>query len=244
MTRAMDGKDDISINMPRAPMRVSQESSRVHASKVGYLVEGLPALRCMACQEWQAQHVCPICKKTDRNTGGVDNAWAYFDGCLTHSSTAPRCIGHLLSEDPLQGRGNSMIPTVLELLGELFPNKGMRDYLPLMTIMYMGPGGHRQWPMSISALLDRLSWLVLETRSLALTSFQSAVQKNLEWSPKCYKGSRIARVPPPPIKFLDIGTKMGCYEIRDHIPGAMTRRTSSIQDSREMGFHLPAPFIL
>ena len=29
------------------------------------------ALRCMACQEWQQQHVCPICRKSDHNTGGV-----------------------------------------------------------------------------------------------------------------------------------------------------------------------------
>ena len=70
------------------------------------------------------------------------------------------------------------MPSVATLLGEHFPNKDMRDYLPLMTIIYMGPGGHRQWPISISALLDRLSWLVLQTRGLALTSFQSAVQKN------------------------------------------------------------------
>ena len=31
------------------------------------------ALRCMA-----SQRVCPICSKTDRNTGGVHNAWAYL----------------------------------------------------------------------------------------------------------------------------------------------------------------------
>ena len=61
------------------------------------------------------------------------------------------------------GVAKSMIPSVAELLGELFPNEGMRDYLPLMTIMYMGPGGHRQWPMSISALLVVVS--VADSRS-------------------------------------------------------------------------------
>ena len=47
------------------------------------------ALRCMACQEWQQQHVCPICRKSDRNIGGKHSAWAYFDGCITHLGTAP-----------------------------------------------------------------------------------------------------------------------------------------------------------
>ena len=82
-------------------------------------------------------------------------------------------------------------------------NKTMRDYLPLMTIMY---------------IVNRLSWLVLQTRSLALTRFHAAMQKNPEWYPN-YKGSRVARAPPPPIKCLDIGIKMGCYEVGDHIPG-------------------------
>ena len=64
------------------------------------------ALRCMACQEWQRQHVYPICRKSDRNMGGGHNAWAYFDGCITHLTTAPRCIGLLLNEDPFTRLGN------------------------------------------------------------------------------------------------------------------------------------------
>ena len=84
----------------------------------------------------------------------------------------------------------------------------------------MGPGGHSQWPVSISALLDRLSWLVLQTRGLGTVlpwpAFNLAVQKNPGWHPKYFKGSRMARAPPPPIKFLDIGTRMGCYEMGDH----------------------------
>ena len=108
----------------------------------------------------------------------------------------------------------------------------------VVTIMYMGPGGHRQRPTSISALLDRLSWLVLQTRSLALKSFQSAVQKKPGWCPRYYKGTKIAKAPPPPIKCLDIGTKMGFYEIREHISG--TDDKSNIFHPRFEGDGIPA----
>ena len=67
--------------------------------------------------------------------------------------------------------------------------------------------------------LDRLSRLVLQTRPLALFDSQAAVQKNLKWRPRYRCGPRIAVAPPMPLKFLDIGTKMGCYDIRDHNPG-------------------------
>ena len=169
------------------------------------------ALRCMVGQEWQQQHVCPVCRKSDRNTGGLHNAWAYFDGCSTkvHWSSSQRN-----------------------------PNKSARDYLPMLTIIYMGPGGHRQWPMSISAPLDRLSWLVLQTRPLALSSFQAAVQKNHRWSPRYCCGPKVAVAPPPPIKFLDIGTKMGCYKIGEHIPGRDD--TASIFHPRFVGEGIPA----
>ena len=153
-----------------------------------------------------------------RNSGGTHDAWAYFDGCITHLTTAPKCIGYFLTEDPLSGRGRPMIPSVASLLTELYPNKGAREWLPMLTIIYMAPGGHRQWPMSISALLDRLSWLVLQTRPLALSYFQAAVQKNPKWRPRYRCGPKIAVAPPTPFKFLDIGTKMGCYKIGDHIP--------------------------
>ena len=36
-----------------------------------------------------------------------------------------------------------MIPSVASMLLELYPNKSARDYLPLISIIYMGPGGHR-----------------------------------------------------------------------------------------------------
>ena len=80
-------------------------ASSMEASFDGWLQQPwhIRALRCMACQEWQSQQVCPICRKSDRNIGGGHNAWAYFDGCITHLSTAPRCIGNLLSEDLLIG---------------------------------------------------------------------------------------------------------------------------------------------
>ena len=169
----------------------------------------------MACQEWQQQHVRPICRKSDRNIGGGHNAWAYFDGCITHLNTAPRCIGYLLNEDPLSGKVSADA-----------------DH-----IIYMAPGGHRQWPMSISAILERLSWLVMQTRPLALASLQAAVQKNQKWRARYRCGPKVAVAPPTPIKFLDIGAKMGCYGIGDHIPGR--DETSNIFHPRFAGEGIP-----
>ena len=143
-----------------------------------------------------------------------------------------------LNEDPLTGQGRSLIPSVATLLTELYPNKSARDCLPMLTIIYMAPGGHRQWPMLMSALLDRLSWLVLQTRPLALSSFQAAVQKNQKWKPRYRCGPKVAVVPPPPIKFLDIGTKMGCYKIGDLIPGRDD--TDNIFHPRFVGEGIPA----
>ena len=181
--------------------------------------------------------MCPICCNTDRNIGGTHNAWAYFDGCITHLSTAPKCIGHFLTEDSLLGHGRPMIPSVASLLAELYPNKGVREWLPMLTIIYMAPGGHRQWPMSISALLDRLSWLVMQTRALALSTFQAAVQKNPKWKPRYRCGPKVAVAPPTPFKFLDIGTKMGCYKIGDHIPAR--KDTTNIFHPRFVGDGIP-----
>ena len=31
---------------------------------------GYATLRCMACQNWQSQHSCPICKRSDLNQSG------------------------------------------------------------------------------------------------------------------------------------------------------------------------------
>ena len=137
-----------------------------------------------------------------------------------------------------------MIPSAASLLAELYPNKGVREWLPMLTMMYMAPGGHRQWPMSISALLDRLSWLVMQTRALALSIFQTAVQKNPKWQPRYRCGPKVAVAPSTPFKFLDIGTKMGCYSIGDHIPAS--KETTNILHPRFVGlpeFHLPTPFM-
>ena len=81
----------------------------------------------------------------------------------------------------------------------------------------MAPGGHRQWPLSIKPLLDRLSWIVLKTRPLALKHLREALQDNPEWKPRYRRGPRIELVPAVPYKFVDIGTKMGHYHIEELI---------------------------
>ena len=138
-----------------------------------------------------------------------------LNGCLTHMNTAPKCIGTLLLENPLYARGKSLIPTVASLLTELSPEKQARDWLPPTTILYMAPGGHRQWPVSIKPMLDRLSWIVLMTRPLALVRFREALSAHTNWIPTYRQCPRIQTVPAVPYKFLDIGTKMGEYHIED-----------------------------
>ena len=176
------------------------------------------ALRCMACQDWKRQHSCPVCRAVARNNGGTHDAWAYFNGCLTHLGTAPKCIGALLREDPLHARGESLIPTVASMLAELSPKKKARDWLPPLTILYMAPGGHRQWPVSIKPLLDRLSWIVLKTRPLALMHLREALHDNPNWKPMYRQGPKVESVPAVSYKFLDIGTQMGEYHIEELIP--------------------------
>ena len=176
------------------------------------------ALRCMACQNWQRQHLCPACRNAHRNSGGPFDAWAYFNGCITHLSTAPKCIGSFMMEDTLKERGRPMTPSVASLLKTLFPKQGAREWLPVLSIIYMAPGGHRQRPMSITALLDRLSWIVFQTRPLALSHFQEAVQRDPNWKPRYRCGPKVTLAPPIPFKFLDIGTKMGCYKLGERIP--------------------------
>ena len=175
------------------------------------------ALRCMACQDWKRPHTCPVCGAVARNNGGTHDAWAYLRGCLTHLDTAPRCIGSLLLEDPLNVRGKPLIPTVASMLKELSPEKQARDWLPPITILYMAPGGHRQWPVSIKPMLDRLSWIVLMTRPLALMHLREALKVHSEWKPLYRQGPRIESVPAVPYKFLDIGNQMGEYHIEELI---------------------------
>ena len=67
-------------------------------------------------------------------------------------------------------------------------------------------------------MLDRLSWIVLQTRPLALMYFQEALQRNRDWKPKYRSGPKVAVAPSLPYKFLDIGTRMGSYRLGEHIP--------------------------
>ena len=137
---------------------------------------------------------------------------------FTHLGTAPRCIGTLLREDTLNAHGKSLIPTVATLLAELSPKKRARDWLPAVTVLYVAPGGHRQWPFSIKPLLDRLSWIVLLTRPLALMHLREELQNNPEWNPQYRHGPKVELVPAVPYKFLDIGTQMGHYYIEELLP--------------------------
>ena len=103
------------------------------------------ALRSMACQDWQREHICPFCRSPHRNTGGTHDAWAYFSGCLQHLSSAPLCIGAMMLEDTLKGAGRPMIPPVLELLETLSTGKEAGEWMLAITILrYIGvvnPGG-------------------------------------------------------------------------------------------------------
>ena len=129
-------------------------------------------------RSWQAQHVCPICKKHDRNREGVDDPWSYVDGCLENL--------------------RNYIPPIAQETSYL--------QRPLCTWDLEDIGSGR----SINAMLDRFSLLIFKTRKLTLMNFDAAVKNNLRWCPR-HKGQKIAVAPPPPIKFLDIGTKMGLY---------------------------------
>ena len=132
-----------------------------------------------------------------------------------------------------------MIPSVASLLAELYPDKSAREWLPMLTIIYMAPGGHRQWPMSISALLDRLSWLVLQARTLALSSFQTAVQKNSKWKPRYRCGPKIAVAPPTPFKFLTLGLRWDATRLGiTHTPARTD--TTNIFHPRFVGEGIPS----
>ena len=69
-------------------------------------------------------------------------------------------------------------------------------------------------PIHVMGTGHQMVWTVLEF----LTKFDAAVKRNQKWRPMYYKGTRTAKAPPPPIKFLDIGTKMALYETRESIP--------------------------
>ena len=200
-------------------------------------------LECMACQSWQAQHVCPICKRSDRNIGGVNNPWSYMDGCLEHLSTGAGCIGALLNATSPDTTGPSMILSTAELLAKLHPPNCIRDFMPATTILYMGPGGHRQWPMSINPLLDRFSLLIFKTRKLALLNFQAAVQNNPKWRPRYYKGLSIATAPLHQSSSLTLEPRWDYTRSGNTFPGLMTSLISRIRDSKGREFLDQRPFI-
>ena len=76
---------------------------------------------------------------------------------------------------------------------------------------------HRQWPMSITALLNRLSLLIRTTRKSAIAHLAAAVKAYPDWRPMCFsKGAgKVVIAPPPPIQFLDIGQRSDCMRLRD-----------------------------
>ena len=150
------------------------------------------ALRSMACQDWQREHLCPFCRTAHRNTGGTHDAWAYFNGCLHHLNSAPLCIGAFMLEGHIEGTREANDTACHQAVRNSLPKMETREWLPAITILYMAPGGPRQWPMSITALLDRLSWIVLQTRPLAIDVFSgcSAEEPHLatqvsKWTQGC-----------------------------------------------------------
>ena len=147
---------------------------------------GYSALRCMACQNWQSQHACPMCKRPDRNHSGGKEPWSKMTGCLEHLQNGMGCIGSLLNVDSSDTTGATMIPSKAQLLKKMHPTKCTRDFMPASTIMYMGPGGHRH------ALLDRFSLLILRTRKCAIAHLTAAVKECSKWCPKYYrKGAKV-----------------------------------------------------
>ena len=56
------------------------------------------------------------------------------------------CLGSPLSMNSPETDGVSLVPSTVALLKERYPDKCARDFLPSTTILYMGPGGHKQWP--------------------------------------------------------------------------------------------------
>ena len=55
------------------------------------------------------------------------------------------------------------------------------------------------------------------------------------------RGSKVALVPPPPIKFLDIGTKMGLYEVEGLIPD-LKDRSNVLHPRVSSGIPVPGTF--
>ena len=82
----------------------------------------------------------------------------------------------------------------------------------MLTIIFLAPGGHRQWPMSISALLERRVLAGVSNSTVGFGQSPSSQRRRItSGSQDVASGPKVVVVPPTPIKFLDIGTKMGCY---------------------------------
>ena len=139
--------------------------------------------------------------------------------------------------------GESTIPTTAELSKQACPGKRARDFLPSLTILYIKPGGHRQWPTSISAVLERFSLLVWTTRKSAIDHLDQAVESLPKGRPmhQSRGAHKQVVVAPPPIKFLDIGTKMGLYEFEELTPDV--KKVSSVLHPRSTtGIPVPGTF--
>ena len=107
-------------------------------------------------------------------------------------------------EDTLKGLGKPMTPRVIKLLETLSPKMEARDWMLAITILYMAPGGYRQWPMSITALLDRLSWIVLQTRPIGTNVFSRG---NAEES---HLATQVSK--------WTLGRGWGSYKLGEHVP--------------------------
>ena len=205
------------------------------------------ALRSMACQDWQREHLCPFCRTAHRNSGGTHDAWAYFNGCLSHLSIAPMCIGSFMLGDTLNGRGNPMTPPVIKLLKRLSPKQEAREWMPAITIIYMAPGGHRQWPMSITALLDCLSWIVLHWYRHVRWHWLLS-RKQCEGIPSGNPSIKVDQRLPLhhqfPTNSLILGPRWEAIRLGNMFPKGTTLITSFIQDTSGMLFLLSIPFML
>ena len=137
---------------------------------------GYAALRSMACQNWQTQHACPTYHKTERNKQGGKDPWGFISGCHVHLQHGSACLGSVLNSELPATTGQSMIPSTAVLLKELHPDKSSRDLLPPTAIIYVGSGGHRQWPMSIVAMPGRFSLLISVARKSAIAHLKAAVK--------------------------------------------------------------------
>ena len=109
--------------------------------------------------------------------------------------------------------------------------------MPAVTILYMAPGGHRQWADAHHSPYLIVCLGLCCKRPLALMSFQNAVQRNPKWQPKYRSGPKVAVAPPVPYKFLDIGTKMGSYKLGEHV--SMRHDTDNIFHPRNIRDGIP-----